>query len=84
MWWRASQDDSEMAATCGLPARFRTVRCQPRARNTWDTKDSGQMRRQNSWLTNTARITSGKPIFQKMSLPMPGRQMVDSRQTEER
>jgi len=73
-----------MGITCGLPARFRTVRCQPRARNSWDTKDSGQMRRQSSWLSRTATITSGRPRFQKRSLPMPGRQMVDARQTEER
>ena len=84
MWWRASQDDSEMAATWGLPARFSTVRCQPRARNSWETNDSGQMRRHSSWLSITARITSGKPIFQNRSLPMPGRQMVDCSQVRER
>ena len=52
-WWRPNQESVATFTTSGLPPLPRRVRWRPRARNNWEAKAKGQMRRQSSWLSST-------------------------------
>lgn len=72
-WWRPSQESARTITSSGRWPRTDRVRCQPRDWASWETKASGQRRRQSSWLTPPiSSRESGTTVPQNTRLPCNG------------